>query len=741
MFAGLVVGATTAAAEADSAVAVGDFVVRSDRTEPAAEATIVGYAGDDTVVALPGEVVIDGVAHTVTAVGVEAFVMRGLTRVTLPETIVRIEQGAFMGNRLTEVTIPDSVVEIADEAFFDNLLTRVTLGASVDAIGSWAFEHYDWDSDVMLPLAVTFTGPPPSTFVAARPGSLSGSFSDVDDVTVSFPAAYSAEVYPDGYSLPSWQGYETAPHVVVQFDLGAVGGGLQSVRVPAGEAYEPPPLTEPDGFAFAGWYTDAALAQPFDAADPLDADTTLYADWERFLLLEWGDIDGVMYFVDPTVPDATATAGGMSDDRTEIVIPAEVEIEGVTYTVTRIDRHAFEDSRLTSVTLPNTLLEIGEYAFASQTAVTNPKSKWRNTLGDLVIPDSVRTIGDYAFMLTGLTSVDLGSGLQHIGEAAFTDSGLTDLVLPEGLLTIGEMAFLGTGIRSVNIPGSVIEVQRYAFYDAALQQLTVAPGVQVIGEAAFNDNALTDVELPDTIARIGDSAFADNPLERVRLGGGVEEIEPEAFGYERCDCSRLSSFSSLQAPSAPQPLPDPAAGTLLIEFTGMPPLVVAAAGGHGSFGSAQNVLVRYLAAFGAAVTPGGFETDPLSGLWHGYTLQGVATVTLDLGGHGPSSAVYAIMGDPLGDAAPDPTAAGWRFEGWFVDAAYAVPFATSDPVTGDLTLFAKWSALPVDPVTPPEQLSDTGSDSVQRLLWSAALMVGLGVGMLGAARRRSVSRS
>ena len=96
----------------------------------------------------------------------------------------------------------------------------------------------------------------------------------------------------------------------------------------------------------------------------------------------------------------------------EVVIPATVTHDGVTYMVTAIDSEAFSwCSGLTAVTIGPNVTAIGQLAFGYCSSLTSI------TLGDYVI-----TLGDYAFMCcSGLKAVKLGSGLRKIGEWAFSE--------------------------------------------------------------------------------------------------------------------------------------------------------------------------------------------------------------------------------------------------------------------------------------------------------------------------------
>ncbi|MDD5792077.1 MAG: leucine-rich repeat domain-containing protein [Erysipelotrichaceae bacterium] len=96
------------------------------------------------------------------------------------------------------------------------------------------------------------------------------------------------------------------------------------------------------------------------------------------------EIDRINYGLDAEAKQATVIK--MSSDKYygKIAIPASVEYNGITYSVTGIGESAFRDcSGLTSVTIPNSVTSIGESAFSDCTGLTS-----------VTIPNSVTSIGD-----------------------------------------------------------------------------------------------------------------------------------------------------------------------------------------------------------------------------------------------------------------------------------------------------------------------------------------------------------
>ena len=188
-------------------------------------------------------------------------------------------------------------------------------------------------------------------------------------------------------------------------------------------------------------------------------------------------VDGINYNItsadDLTVEVASDTYRG------EIVIPASVQYDGKTYSVTSIGHGAFWNCvGLTSVNIPNSVTSIGGAAFYScngLTSVTIPNSvtsiggetfRYCHNLPTVNIPNSVTSIGSYAFDgCTRLTSVNLSSSLTVIGDYVFGNCrSLTSITIPNSVTIIKRNAFNGcNGLTSITIPNSVISIEQNAF--------------------------------------------------------------------------------------------------------------------------------------------------------------------------------------------------------------------------------------------------------------------------------------
>ena len=153
------------------------------------------------------------------------------------------------------------------------------------------------------------------------------------------------------------------------------------------------------------------------------------------------------------------------------------------------------------VVVPDGVTSIGDWAFRNCTS-----------LKSIILPDGVTSIGGSAFAwCESLTSITLPDGLTSIGVGAFEDcTSLKSITLPEGVTSIGACAFLGcTSLTSIILPDGVTSIGVGAFADClCLTSITLPEGVTTIGDDAFNGcKNLTSITIPDSLTSIGSGAF------------------------------------------------------------------------------------------------------------------------------------------------------------------------------------------------------------------------------------------
>jgi len=185
--------------------------------------------------------------------------------------------------------------------------------------------------------------------------------------------------------------------------------------------------------------------------------------------------------------------------------------------VITIGAYAFCRNQLASVTIPDSVTSIGYFAF------------YNNKLTSITIPDSVTSIGGCAFRYNQLTSVTIPDNINIIGEYAFQDNKLANVTIGNSVTSIGKGIFQGNKLSSVIIPDSVTIVGAYAFSYNKLNSVSIGSGVTTIGDCAFGNNQLINVVIPNGVTSVGYGSFMENQLTSVTISNSVTSIGRRAF--------------------------------------------------------------------------------------------------------------------------------------------------------------------------------------------------------------------
>ena len=170
--------------------------------------------------------------------------------------------------------------------------------------------------------------------------------------------------------------------------------------------------------------------------------------------------------------------------------------------------------------------------------------KYNGAATEVVIPDSVKIIGDSAFQnCKGITSVVILDSVQEIGVRAFEYCGsLTSIAIAHSVRRIGSEAFEGCmALTSVTIPDSVQKIGDGVFEGcSSLTSIVVPDSVKRIMSGAFAGcKALTSVTLPDSLGKIEDYLFSGcYSLTAIKIPESVNKFGDYAFGH----CTSLTSI-------------------------------------------------------------------------------------------------------------------------------------------------------------------------------------------------------
>ena len=284
------------------------------------------------------------------------------------------------------------------------------------------------------------------------------------------------------------------------------------------------------------------------------------------------NIQGLQFYL--TDDNEYYVAKGTSTLLSDIVIPEYYN--GLP--VTGIMERGFENSKIKSIKIPDTVKAIGKYAFdncydlvsvsngnglitisdgaftgcSSLTTINLPNSvtsigggafTFCSSLTSISIPNSVISIEGGTFLsCSSLTSVTIGNGVTSIGKQAFCNcTSLASIIIPEGVTSIGEQAFQKcSSLTSVIIPNGVTSIGERAFYQcSSLTFITIGNSVASIGREAFYQcSSLTSINIPDSVTSIGERAFYQcSSLTSINIPDSVTSIGERAF-YQ---CSSLKS--------------------------------------------------------------------------------------------------------------------------------------------------------------------------------------------------------
>ncbi len=181
---------------------------------------------------------------------------------------------------------------------------------------------------------------------------------------------------------------------------------------------------------------------------------------------------------------------------------------------------AFRMAKFNSISLPNSLKIIGECAFCDTYFST------------IKLPDSLVSIGRNAFTRddnpTPLTSIEIPDSVREIGVYAFANAKLETVKIGKSLREIPFGAFRWNRLKSVTIPPNITFIGASSFRDNPLESLSLSDGITGIDSEAFLGTKLVNLNIPDSVRGIGGKAFANiSTLKTVTLSENIEQFRSD----------------------------------------------------------------------------------------------------------------------------------------------------------------------------------------------------------------------
>ena len=367
------------------------------------------------------------IPNTVTTIGEDAF--KGcvnLTEIRIPKSVTKIEKGAFSGcTGIKSITIPNNVKEFKGSAFNGcSSLSTVIVG---DSVQIWYERYFEGVLNVLYAGNHRYA----PWGAKCKNGYEEGSFVYSDATKKRLIACTSAAkgevIIPNGVKVIGEKAFTEC-------------NGITSVVIPNS-------VTQIEKSAF---YSCKDLTK-----------VTL----------------------NNTLKEIPQRAFYRCGNLTSIHIPNSV---------TKIGKEAFGDCHnLNSITIPSGLLEIEKDAFNRRGEIEalhiSDLAAWCNIrfsdsysnpirfskhlyvngkeISELVIPESVKSISDYAFSGLNLTSVTIPGSVKRIGIEAFSGSSMKSISFSKGLTAIDQEAFeYCYDLTTLTIPNTVDSLGRWAFY-------------------------------------------------------------------------------------------------------------------------------------------------------------------------------------------------------------------------------------------------------------------------------------
>lgn len=194
---------------------------------------------------------------------------------------------------------------------------------------------------------------------------------------------------------------------------------------------------------------------------------------------------------------------------------------------------AFNECPLKAITLPNSITELGSYAFSNNSYLESLSIPFIGTTREDTSHNLIYILGDQT--MNALKTLVVTNAISIGSSALYNSNNLVSVTINDSCSSIGASAFYGCkALQYVKLPSSLQRLDGSTFsYCEKLTSITLPNSLTYIGESCFIFcTSLTNVVIPNNVTYIGSYAFENcSSLKTVRFGDSVEEIDYQAFAY------------------------------------------------------------------------------------------------------------------------------------------------------------------------------------------------------------------
>lgn len=149
-------------------------------------------------------------------------------------------------------------------------------------------------------------------------------------------------------------------------------------------------------------------------------------------------------------------------------------------------------------------------------------------MNQMIVKQNILKIACYANM--DITNIKILYNVTIITDYSFFSNLLTNLLIPDSVTTIGTGAFAKNNLKNIVLSNNLTKIDDYSFYMNEISSVKIPNSVTYIGEGAFSKNKLKKVEISDNVSFIGPKAF--DAIDVIYNGVFLSKDIIEKFGTE-----------------------------------------------------------------------------------------------------------------------------------------------------------------------------------------------------------------